>query len=443
MRKILATVLATSMLLLGGCGSTSESSDKIQVNYWHSMDGVFGEVVEKQIEAFNNTIGEEKGIHVTGVFQNWPGTDSLTAAMTTDDISNMPDVIQLYGESVSLVRDYDRTVWAEEYITQADSSLSKGDLVPNTVSAYSIGDEMIGVPYTASSLMLYYNETYLTESGYEAAPTTIAEMAEMMPVIVESTDAEYGLNVRVNLYELENFIITQGAEGSYLGNNESGHADYMTDLAMDENGTLMNFLTEWEKVTSTGVFKETRDSINEEFAAGMHAMVIMSSSRIQTIDELVGDEFDWSVTSIPTVSADDLGGSYPSGAGLFMIDRDDQERVDAAWEFTAFMASAEAQAMWLDGTGYTPVNVNVMELDAYADAIAAEPKLELATNNLLGTPAHVVSSFLPNSSTIDGIIKDNMILLGSGEISVQEAYDNIVNGSKDAINEYYSVNPIQ
>ncbi len=465
MKKILATLIAAAMMLSVGCSTEAEqsssttppatsnststpaseaepASEPVEISFWHSMDGVFGEIVNEQIDTFNSTIGAEKNITVTGVFQNWPGTDGLVAAMTTDDVENMPDVIQMYGEHVSIVRDYDRTVWAEDFINSADSSLSKDDLIPNSVSSYSIEDKMIGLPYTVSSLMLYYNNDYLAAAGYDAPPATIAEMAEMMPAIVENTDAEYGLNVRVNLYEMENFLATQGVDGSYFGNNESGHAGHMTELTADDNGTLMNFLNEWEKVVNTGVFKETRDSINEEFAAGMHGMVIMTSSRIQTIDDLVGDSFDWSVAPIPTVSADDVGGAYPSGSGLFMIDRDDDAKVAAAWEFTSYMASAEAQAMWLDGTGYTPVNVNTMELDAYKNAVAAQPKLEIATSNLLDTPTTVVASYTPNSSTVDGVIKDAMMAFGSGDMSKDDAYAAIVSGVDAAIEEYYRANPI-
>ena len=122
-----------------------------------------------------------------------------------------------------------------------------------------------------------------------AVPATIAEMADALPVLVEKTGAEYGLNVRVNQYELENWIETQGASGSEFGNNKNGHEGYMTELSCVSNGTLDKFLTEWEKVVNSGAYKPSKDSINEEFAAGMHAMVIMTSSRIPTISELVGD----------------------------------------------------------------------------------------------------------------------------------------------------------
>ena len=301
---------------------------------------------------------------------------------------------------------------------------------------------MIGVPYTSSALMMYYNKTYFDQAGITDVPTTIAQMAEIMPTLVEKTDAEYGLNVRVDQFELENWIATQGTEGSYFGNNESGHNGHMTELEADKNGTLMNFLTEWEKVVGSGAYKATRDSINEEFAAGMHAMVIMTSSRIQTIADLVGDKFEWGVAPIPTVSGEDVGGAYPSGSGLYMLDRDDEAKKAAAWEFVQFMISPEAQVMWLDGTGYVPVNTKTVELDAYKAAIEKEPRLNAPLETLQNTPATVVPAFCPNSSTVGSVIKDAMMAFGTGAANKDQTYTAIVDGITQAMNDYYRANPI-
>ena len=423
-------------------GNTSGSEGGVtEITFWHSMDSVFGEITEKQVEQFNSTIGKEKNIHVTPVFQNWPGTDALTAAMPADDTENMPDVIQLYSESVNLIRDYKRTVWAEDMMT-AESTLKKEDLMPGAAAEYSINDKMIGVPWTASALLLYYNQDYLDQAGL-SVPTTIAEMADMLPQLVEKTDAEYGLNVRVNQYELENWIETQGTEGSEFGNNNNGHNGYMTEFACAENGTLDKFLTEWEKVVNSGAYKATKDSINEEFAAGMHAMVIMTSSRIPTIKELVGDSFQWGVAAIPTVSSDDIGGAYPSGSGLFMMDRDDEAKKAAAWEFVQYMASAEAQAMWLEGTGYTPVNVKAQELDAYKTAVEAEPKLQVPYDVLMQSGTSVIPAFTPNNSTFDTVIKDAMLSFADGTANKEETFQTIKEGCERAMKDYYRANPIE
>ena len=449
MKRWIAIFLILCMALsVAACGQapaqpdadSSAAGKPIELTYWHSMDGVYAEIVDRQVKAFNDTVGAEKNIHVTAVFQDWPGTDALTAAMASDNVANMPDVIQLYSESVSLIRGYDRTVWAEDYISSADSAVTKADLIPNTVEAYTIDGKMIGVPYNISALMLYYNKDQLAAAGYTEPPKTIAEMAQMLPALVANSDAEYGLNVRVNAFELENWIVTQGANGSYFGNNDSGRSGYMTELACQDE--LKAYLNEWKKVVDSGAYKSVRDSINEEFAAGMHSMVIMTSSRILTIRDLVGDAFDWDVAPIPTVNAGDVGGAYPSGGGLFMLDRGDEAKKDAAWEFVQFLISPEAQTMWLDGTGYIPVNVHAAQLDAYKEYVAAEPRLNAPFEVLMASPAKVVAAFTPNSSDVDSLIKNSMLLLGDGSATVDDTYAAIVDGCEQAFADYYRANPI-
>lgn len=426
----------------GTSGGAASAEGMTEITFWHSMDSVFSEITEKQVALFNDTIGKEKNIHVTPVFQNWPGTDALTAAMSTDDIDNMPDVIQLYSESVNLIRDYERTVWVEDMLSAEGTTIKKEDLIPGATAEYSIGGKMIGMPWTASALLLYYNQDYLTQAGVEV-PTTIAEMAEILPALTEKTDAQYGLNVRINQYELENYIETQGANGSSFGNNGNGHDGYITELSCVADGTLEKFLTEWEKVVASGAYKETKDSMNEEFAQGIHAMVIMTSSRIPTIDELVGDSFEWGVAAIPTVSADDIGGAYPSGSGLFMLNRDDETKKAAAWEFVQFMASADAQVMWLEGTGYTPINVNTLELDSYKSAIEAEPKLQVPYDILMQSGENVIPAFIPNNSTIDTVIKDAMLAFGNGSVNKEDTFNAIKDGCEKALEDYYRANPIE
>lgn len=466
--RLLAILMLAVLLVLSACGNDSgtpsagdssgsapsssnaaadNKEDKsgvepVELTFWHSMDGVFAELVQKQVDQFNNGIGKEKQITVTPVFQDWPGTQSLVAAMASDDVANMPDVIQLYGESVSIIRDYDRTVWLEDYITLPEATVKKEDLIPNAVSSQSINGKMIGVPYNVSSLLLYYNKDVLNEAGYDAPPATIDEMARMIKDIQEKTNAKYGLNVQVNQYEMENWIATQGVEGSYFGNNDSGHSGYLTELQADKDGTLRNFLTEWKKVIDSGAYKAVNDSISEEFANGDNAMVVMSSSRIPTVNSLVSGAFDWDVSPIPTVSASDVGGAFPSGAGLYMLDRD-RNATEAAWEFIQYMISPEAQTIWLEGTGYIPVNVHSVETDAYRERIAELPKLERPYQSLMKSTDRVVAAFVPNSDAVGTVIKESMLKFADGQLDVDGAHEAIVDGIQKAFTDYYRINPVE
>ena len=314
--------------------------------------------------------------------------------------------------------------------------MAKEDLISNAVSSFEIDDRLAGVPWSVSTLLLYYNQDYLDQIGAQV-PATIDEMASILGTLKDETDAQYGLNVRVSLFELGNWIATQG-QGTYLGDNESGHSGKMKSMACEE--ALEAFLTEWQKVVDTGAYKPTNDSINEEFAQGLNAMAIMSSSRIPTIKELVGDSFNWGVAPIPVVNSTDDGGAYPSGSGLFLLNRGDEETVNAAWEFEQYMISPEAQAMWLDGAGYIPVNKNSSELESCQKAMEETPQLAVPGEVLMGTSENVVAPFVPNSDGVDTVIKDAMLMFGNGEASVEDTKTAIIDGCNQIFNDYYRAN---
>jgi len=147
------------------------------------------------------------------------------------------------------------------------SSIAKEDLIPNVRSSFEIDGKLIGMPYNIACYLLYYNQDQLAAAGYTQPPKTVQEMADMLPVLKEKTDADFGLNVRINMNELINFVETQGKEGTLFGDNNNGHDGYMTKLECVQNGSLREFIDSWGKVIDSGSYRAVRDSINEEFAA--------------------------------------------------------------------------------------------------------------------------------------------------------------------------------
>lgn len=466
MKKILSTMLSVVCAFsLVACSNTtkktstdtSKSSKQVsteskkaakqadgeltELSFWHSMDGTYAEILKAQVEAFNNGIGKEKKIHVTPVFQEWPGTNALTLAMTSDDIANMPDVIQLYAENVSLIRNYKRTVWAEDMFAKYSDLTKKEDLLSNTVSSYSINGKMIGVPYNISALLMYYNQDLLDKAGIKEVPKNLADLAKAMTALKEKAAVKQALNVQVNQFELENWIATQGKEGTYFGDNESGHAGSLKKFAAAENGSLQAFLKAWQDVIATGAYKPQNESIKEEFANQDSAIVIMTSSRIPAMKKLIGDKFKWNVAPIPTVNTDDKQGAFPSGAGLYILNRDDEKKVEAAWIFNQFMISSEAQSMWLEKTGYVPVNQKVLESDAYKKATSDNPQVTVAFSTLKDSGKNVVSAFVPAQDAVNKLIKETMLKYGQGEMKMEEAFEKLSSGVQKAFDEYYKLNP--
>ncbi|PNV59837.1 sugar ABC transporter substrate-binding protein [Clostridium sp. chh4-2] len=425
--------------------AASQTEDGVtEIEFWHSISGELAEKLGEMTENFNNTVGKEKKIKVTTVYQNWPGTDKLVTVMQAKDIANHPDLIQIYGENMNIVRDYERMVWVEDYINRPDSAVKKEDLVPNAAEAFSIDGKMLGAPLTLSTLLLYYNQDMFEAAGIDTPPATIAQMAEDMTKLTQKegdTTKVYGLNLCPNSYELNSWIAGQG-EVSYFGDNESGRKAPMTKVIIDENGTLDSFLTQWDKVIRTGGLKYQVDNMNEEFANQQHAMVIMSSARIQIMKGLIGDTFKWSVADLPKVNESDNGGASVSGGGLFMINKDDPKKLEASWEFIQYCLSPETQLFWSQNTGYVPVNEKTYDLPEMTEFLEKEPELKTAIAQIEHSSPMLQEPYYPNAGEIKTVVKEALILFAKGDLSKEDTAKSIIEGCNAAINDYYRANPL-
>ncbi len=337
------------------------------------------------------------------------------------------------------IMDYEQVVpVADLYAAGGETLVAQGDLVANPARAATYQDKMIAMPFNGSAILLYYNKDMFRDANLdpENPPTTIAEMAECITALMQTDGSgnvtRYGLNVAVRRYQMANWIGGQG-EYNFFGDNEGGRAGMMTRVTSGDDGTLMNYLTEWEKVVQTGGYKEVEDNINEEFAMQLFGMAVMSSARIGKITE-------WGTAFLPKVSADDQGGVAVGGSSNLIFDRGDQAVVDAAWYFIQYLASPEAQYDFCTQTGYIPINSLTFELDEMKTFLAENEKFAVACEEMKASNPNVQEPFDIINWELDSIIRDNMELFGAGEQDIQTTHDNIVNGCNEKLAAYVKAN---
>lgn len=453
MKKILSVILSIVVLCstLSGCSSSNNSNtvsnvqdsavssnEMIELTFWHLMSGAGADALNRQIDAFNKGIGVSEGIHVNTVYIDWPGTASFATALESNNSDNLPDVFQLYGNMVSYVTDLDQTMWAEDCITSDYSEITKNDFIPATLDAFTINGKLLALPYAISSMMLYYNKTYLEQAGYSNPPATIDEMASMMDALVEKTDAKYGLHASITDYELEHFLSAQGKNGTYITDNSNGRDGNVTKIICRDE--IKSFLEEWGKVVSTGKVNLATRSTTEEFAAGIDAMGLMTSARIAGVDELVGDKFEWGVAPIPLVNSSDVGGSNVYGSSLVMFNHQNDKRTKATWKLMEYLVSPEAQTMLMEDMGYLPVNIKTVDYEAYQNAVNKQPQLGILFDVLNNASKTAVSVFFPNSSDIDKAMTNAIDRYCKNEITSDEATDTLINDCNKILDDYYKTN---
>lgn len=456
MKKALSLLLATvlAVVLLAACGGAPSSTSSqaqgttgnvVEISFWHHMEGVNAEALEIVCQQFNDTVGKEKGIVVTPSFQGTNTGEKLNTLAQAGDWGSFPDACQVASAAIPTIYGYDLFVSVDEmYAKGGDEILNWDSVIENNARTFNYKGDQAAMPFSNSTILLYYNKAAFAEAGLDpdSPPTTIAEMAEAAKALQIKNGDEierYGLNVQVKRYQLVNWIGGQG-EYNFIGDNEGGRAGMMTKFTFGEDGTLMNFLNEWENLIDTGAYKPIEDNINEEFAMGLSAMAIMSSARISKVNELIGDSFEWGTARLPAVSASDKGGAAVGGSGVVMFDHGDEARLNATWIFIQYLGGVDAQYEFCTRSGYIPMNKDVYETENWKAFEQENDKVVAAVDQLMASNPNVQEPFDLVTGEVNTIIDEEMTKFAQGEQDKQTTHDNIVTRCNEKVAEYVAVN---
>jgi multiple sugar transport system substrate-binding protein/sn-glycerol 3-phosphate transport system substrate-binding protein len=222
----------------------------------------------------------------------------------------------------------------------------------------AFGNQRLGFPPNRSMLMMFYNQTWLEELGFDGPPTTPEEMKGMACTAAEANgDGTGGLIVDTGASALAGWAMAfgggvQNEEGTGYAYNGEATVEAMAFLkGMNDDGCAYLF---------------TEGYPNPEFAARRAIFTTGSSSGIpfyvtdvNTMAEEEGREPDvWGVTALPHTTPDPVQNIY---GGDVMIPATTPETQLAAWYFIKWYTSPEVQAEWVKISGYFPTRAGTTE----------------------------------------------------------------------------------
>lgn len=417
----------------------------VEITFWHHMEGTNAEALETVCGNFNETTGKEYGIVVTPSFQGTNTAEKLNTLAQAGDWKNFPDVCQVASAGIPAISGYEIFVAPEDmYAKGEDIILKRDSIIANNARTFTYKNKLCAMPFSNSTILLYYNKKLFEEAGLDPKnpPKTLAELADATQKLTKRNGDEietYGLNVQVKRYQLVNWV---GGEGAYhfIGDQEGGRTGLMSKVTFGEDGSLMKFLDEWEKVIATGGYKPVEDNINEEFAMELSAMAIMSSARIAKLEGLIGDSFEWGTAAFPRVSADDKGGTAVGGSGIVMFDKGDESELRASWIFQQYLGGEDAQFDFCTASGYIPMNKDLYETNRMKEYLAEHDKMVAAVDQLAASNPNVQEPFDIVTGDINSIIDEEMLAFAQGEQDKQTTHDNIVSRCNEKLENYVKVN---
>jgi len=342
------------------------------VVYWYQHTGSREELMLSLVDEFNRT--NEWGITIQGESQG--GYDDLYQKIIAGIPANqLPSMAVAYQNQAATYATQGVLVALDPYIESEKWGYTEGELAdffPIALAADYLPqfEARHGFPPYKSMEVMYYNEDWLAELGYDGPPETWDEFAEMACAAAEQPfsgatgEGGYGYVYSIDASRFATFAFSRG--GDIINADGTGY------VFNDQAG--LNALTFLKDLVDRGCAIEQTERYGDQsdFGAGRSLFTISSISGLSYYGQAVneGAGFNWSVNPPPHSADRDAPRMNIYGASQSLFVSTPEEQL-AAWLFTKWLSEPEPQATWASSTGYFATRQSAADL--LADYLAENP----------------------------------------------------------------------
>ena len=381
LKQILAAAMVSLMAvgLVAGCGGdkkkSADNGKKVQIEYWHVAAESFGGATVKELVAdFNKT---HPNIEVTAKYNPdmYKGlTQNLQAAIAS---GKNPDVVQMgYSFLNYAAENLQYTDLNKAFKEAGDENFMKDNFLPNVLNLAQTEDgKKIGLPYSVSVPVLYYNPEIFAKAGLDAnnPPKTWDEVSKAAKQIKDKTGnmgffmQEYADNwAQQGLIESNGGQMLKKVNGKVQAGFDSPEAAQAYQLLADmvKNGSGLH---------------ATNEEGFQAYLSGKLGMVCTTIGKRANFEKSA--KFPVKAVPFPAFTGKEV--KIPAGGNFLMVFSKDAAKQKAAIEFIKYLESPEALAKWSTGTGYLPPRKGVADDPKGFKKLADEnPNIKMALNEM-------------------------------------------------------------
>lgn len=351
------------------------SAQELTLQYWHINTEAFGLPALRQLirefERRNPGIRVEERYQpnaYTGLLQN------LQAALAA---GNPPDVTQIGYLYTQYVAENFPFVPAEELDRKYTGGRLLGRYAPNIRALGMAKGRMVGVPYSLSNIVTYYNADLFRQAGLNPdRPPATWEGWRQAARQIKARTGKYGLYLILldDNWAIEALIRSNG--GSLL-RCEGGF--YRTGVDSPEAAQA---LATWAGLVREGLALGVPLQQGEQaFLAGEVAAFMTTIARRAGLQEQTKGRFELRGAPFPTFGSKPP--ALPAGGNVLTVFARDPKRQEATWKFIQFLTSPEGFTLWTKGTGYVPLLPGLTQDPRYLkDFVAQNPIQRVAIQQL-------------------------------------------------------------
>ncbi|MCL1918228.1 MAG: ABC transporter substrate-binding protein [Peptococcaceae bacterium] len=369
MKKIVSFILVACLSLsLAACSSDSNDTANKPVKiafYTYNYMAQQKDGVDKLIADFKK---DNPDIDVEVVYVT---SEEINTKIQADIAAGVePDVIQVVFDALDFAQNNYGVQDLNELVDKTELEEHLKGFEPAALNVAKIDGKMLGLPYTFSTPVLFYNATLLEEAGLDpdTPPTTWEEVEKYALQIKEQTSNDGFLFGGYLLSDCFLQALIKSNGGSIMSSDRTT-IQYGEQPAIEALSMLKNMVT-------NGAQPKITDSMQgvEAFSGGKLGMMLYTSA-LQASMIKAADEGGWELrTAKMPAFGDKPAVPVNTGSGLFICTKD-KAKQEAAWKFIKYVTSDEGYTVITSMMGYPPLRPAIIEDERYLKKWAEENPL--------------------------------------------------------------------
>ena len=334
------------------------AQSRTEIQFWHAMPGVLGEVVAEQVKRFN---ASQSAVTVVPSFKGGY-IDTMTGAIAAWRAGNAPHIVQVFEIGTATMMSAGPAIRpVHELLGENGVALDPKRYLAGVRGYYSdTKGWLISMPFNSSSAIMFLNLDAFAKAGLSTTdlPTTWAQLRQASEKLKAVTATPVPMTTSWPTWVMfEQMAAMHDVPFATLANGFEGLG---TELRL--TGPL--FVKQVEYLLAAqkdGLFRYGgRDNAADGlFVAGEAAISFMSSSLRSRLEKEA--KFKWAAVPLPY--HDDLTKSPKNGVigGASLWTLTARNRTPAEYKAVAayfqFISEAEQDLWWHKSTGYVPITL--------------------------------------------------------------------------------------
>ncbi|MBI3521876.1 MAG: ABC transporter substrate-binding protein [Chloroflexi bacterium] len=390
--RLKAAIFSSILFVAAACGGGSPSGGgttaeanaidsvelkaPVSITLWHALTGdPQKSALENAIKQFNDTVGKERGITVTGLVQgNY--TQLGQKALGAIQAGALPDLIHAYESNVADYMKADVVLNLDPYVQSKKYGLDKAgqdDIYQgyyDTNRFKQFNNQLLSWPFTKSLAVTYQNDDLLKEIGKQPAKTWEDFEANVKALAKKGPDGKvtrYGWAVPTDASYFDAMVYSRGGK-----------------LMADDNKTVawngkegLDTLKMVDRLVKDGsAYVPPGFTGQDDFAASRVGYYMSSTSSLPFVKAAFKTPINWSVVNFP--QADPAKAKTVQFGANVAVLKTTPEKQLASWLFVKWFSETDQTASWATTSYYMPVRKTAADKQVVKDFWAKNPQSKQA-----------------------------------------------------------------